>query len=83
MVSLCSAHQDALNYVHVDLEVTLRSRELRSTFDLDLMRYSYTYFDVYRMIAARQPAALVRGVGPRPRDGGRKSRCILRGVPRM
>ena len=34
-------------YIHVDLEVTLRSRDLRSTVDLDLMRSSYTYFDVY------------------------------------
>ena len=35
-------------YIHIDLEVTLRLRDLRSTIDLDLMRSSYTYFDAYR-----------------------------------
>ena len=48
MVSLCSAHQDASNETRIDLEVTLRSRDLRSTIDLDLIRSSYTHFDVYR-----------------------------------
>ena len=48
MVSLCSAHQDASNDIHVDLEVTLRSRDLRSPLDLDLMTSRYTYFDAYQ-----------------------------------
>ena len=50
MVSLCSAHQDASNDVHFDLEVTLRTHGLssRSPLDLDLMRSCYTYFDAYR-----------------------------------
>ena len=48
MVSLCSAHQDASNDIHFDLEVTLRSRDLRSPLDLDLMRSYYTYFDAYQ-----------------------------------
>ena len=48
MVSLCSAHQDASNDIHFDLEVTLRSRDLMSLLDLDLMRQWYTYFDVYQ-----------------------------------
>ena len=47
MVSLCSAHQDASNDIHFDLEVNLRSRDLRSPLDLDLMRSLYTYFDAY------------------------------------
>ena len=47
MVSLCSAHQAASNDIHFDLEATLRSRDLRSPLDLDLMR-SYTYFDAYQ-----------------------------------
>ena len=47
-VSLCSAHEDIPNDIHVDLEVTLRSRDLRSAFDLDLIRSSYTYFDAQR-----------------------------------
>ena len=38
MVSLCSAHQEASNDIHVNFEVTLRSRDLRSPFKLDLMR---------------------------------------------
>ena len=48
MVALHSGHQDASNYVHFDLEVTLRSRDLRSTGELDLMRSSYTYSDAYQ-----------------------------------
>ena len=48
MVSLCSAHQYASNDIHVDLEVTLRARNLRSTVDLDLMRASYTQVDAYQ-----------------------------------
>ena len=48
MVSLCSAHQDASNDIHFHLEVTLRSRDLRSPLDLDLMRSYCTYFDVYQ-----------------------------------
>ena len=48
MVSLCSAHQDASNDIHFDLEVTLRARDLRSTADLDIMRSSYRYSDAYR-----------------------------------
>ena len=47
MVSLCSAHQDASNDIHFDLEVTLRSRDLRSPLDLDLLRSWYTCFDAY------------------------------------
>ena len=42
MVSLCSAHRDGSNDIHFDLEVTLRSRDLRSPLDLD-----YTHFDAY------------------------------------
>ena len=34
MISLCSAHQDASNDIHADLEVMLRSRDLRSTFEI-------------------------------------------------
>ena len=48
MVSLCSAHQAASNDIHFDLEVTLRSHDLRSPLDLDLMRSYYTYFDAYQ-----------------------------------
>ena len=48
MVSLCSAHQDASNDIQFDLEVTLRSRDLRSPLDLDLMTSYYTYFDAYQ-----------------------------------
>ena len=47
MVSLCSAHQAASNDIHFDLEVTLRSRDLRSPLDLDLLRSLYTCFDAY------------------------------------
>ena len=47
MVSLCSAPQDASNDIHFDLEVMLKSRDLRSTFDLDLMRSSDTYSDAF------------------------------------
>ena len=36
MVSLCSAYQDASSDIHFDLKVTLRSRDLMSTSDLDL-----------------------------------------------
>ena len=36
MASLCSTHQDASNDVHVTLEGTVSSRDLRST-DLDLI----------------------------------------------
>ena len=43
MVSLCSAHQDTLNDIYFDLEVMLRSRDLRSPLDLDLMRSWYTF----------------------------------------
>ena len=46
MVSLCSAHQDASNDIHFDLEVTLRSRDLRSP--LDLMRSWHICFDAYQ-----------------------------------
>ena len=38
MVSLCPAHQDASNGIHIDLEFTLRTRDLRSTIDFDLVR---------------------------------------------
>ena len=48
MVSLCSAYQDASNDIHFDIQVTLRSRDLRSSLDLDLMRSSYTYVDMYQ-----------------------------------
>ena len=43
-------YQDTLNDIHVDLKVTLslRSRELRSIFDFDLMRPSYSYSDAYQ-----------------------------------
>ena len=47
MVSFCSVHQDASHKIHVDLEVTLRSCDLRSTVDLDLIS-NYSYFDAYR-----------------------------------
>ena len=48
MVSLCSAHKDKSNGIHFGIEITLSSRDLRSPFDLDLMRSSYTYFDAYQ-----------------------------------
>ena len=48
MVSLCSAHQAASNDIHFDFEVTLRSRDLRSSLDLNLMRSYYTYLDAYQ-----------------------------------
>ena len=48
MISLCSVHQAASNDIHFDLEVTLRSRDLRSPLDLDFMRSYYTYFDAYQ-----------------------------------
>ena len=60
MVSLYSAHQHASNDVHVNPDVTLRSRDLRSTADLDLMirldthrnmymlTSAYAYFDAYQ-----------------------------------
>ena len=34
--------------IHFDLEVTLRSRDLRSPLDLDFLRSYYTYFDAYK-----------------------------------
>ena len=37
-------------YIHFDLEVTLRSSDLRSTGDLDLMRSPYTYSDAFSMV---------------------------------
>ena len=48
LVSLYSAHQDASNDVHFDLEVTKKSRDLRSTDDLDLMWSRYTHFNAYQ-----------------------------------
>ena len=39
------AYQDALNDLHFDVEVTLRSPDLRSTRDLELISSSYTHFD--------------------------------------
>ena len=48
MVSLCSAHQYESNDTHFDLQVTLRSRDLRSTGDLDLMRSPHAYTDAYQ-----------------------------------
>ena len=50
MVSLCSAHQYASNDIHFYLEVTLRSRYLRSPLDLDPMRSWYTYSDAYQCV---------------------------------
>ena len=47
MVSLRSVYQYASSDTHVDLEVTLRSRDLRSTVELYLMRSSYASFDAY------------------------------------
>ena len=47
MISLCSAYQNASNDIHFDLEVTLRSRDLRSTCDLHFMS-SYAPSDVYQ-----------------------------------
>ena len=38
ILDLCSAHQNASTDIHFDLEVTLRSRDMRSHTDLDLMR---------------------------------------------
>ena len=46
MVSLCSAHHDALTDIHFGLEIMLRSRDLRSTVDFDLSRLTYAYLDV-------------------------------------
>ena len=34
--------------MNIDLEVTLRSRDLRTTLDLDHMRSSYANFDAYK-----------------------------------
>ena len=48
MVLLRSVHQGATNDMHFDLEVTLRSRDLMSTVDLDPRRSPYTYFDAYQ-----------------------------------
>ena len=48
MVSLCSAHHDASNDIHFDLEVTLRSRDMRSHLDIDLMRQLCIHFDAYQ-----------------------------------
>ena len=48
MLSLCSAHQDASNDINIDLEVTLRSRDLRTPLDLNHMRSSYANFDAYK-----------------------------------
>ena len=47
MVSLCSAHQDAPNYIHDDFEVTLRSCDLKSTVDFDRMKSSHRYIFLY------------------------------------
>ena len=41
------SYQNASNGIHVNLELTLRSRDLRSTVDLDLMRSSYVYVSTY------------------------------------
>ena len=38
MVSLCSGHHYASNDIHFDLEVILRSRDLRPPLDPDLLR---------------------------------------------
>ena len=48
MVSLCWGHQDASYDIHLDLEVMLRSHDVRSSDDLDRMRSLYTYSDVYQ-----------------------------------
>ena len=45
-VQLIKMHR--MIYIHVDLEVTSRSRDLTSTVGLELMRSSYTYLDVYQ-----------------------------------
>ena len=48
---LCSARQDALNDMHFDLfwpNLTLRSRDLRSNFDLDITGSNHTNFDASR-----------------------------------
>ena len=50
-VRSCDPHQSALNAIHVDLEVTLRSRDQRSTIDLNLMRSSYMY--IFRCVSMR------------------------------
>ena len=47
---MCSAYQEASNDIHFDLEVTLRSSDLRSTGDLDLIRSPYTYSDAFSMV---------------------------------
>ena len=46
MASLCSAHQDASNDMYADLEVTLRSRDPRST--IDLIKSSYIFSNAYQ-----------------------------------
>ena len=38
---------DQLRWIHANLAVTIRSRDLRSTVDHDLMRLSHTCFDAY------------------------------------
>ena len=48
MVSLRSTHQDTSKDIHVDLQVTLRSRDLRSSVDLDLIRSSCTSSNAYQ-----------------------------------
>ena len=46
----CAAHEDTSNDMYGELEFTLRSRGLKSTVNLDLMRslYTYEYFDAYQ-----------------------------------
>ena len=51
MVSFSSSHQDASNDIHFDQfwsNLTLRSRDLRSSFDLDLLGSKHKYFDASR-----------------------------------
>ena len=48
MVSLYSTHQDASDDMHVDLEVMLRSLDLRSIVYLDLMRLTHAHFEAYQ-----------------------------------
>ena len=45
VVSLCFSHQEASIHMQYDLLESPRDLDLRSSFDLDLSRPYYTFFD--------------------------------------